>query len=118
LILSTFAGAPSDYQVIENGEIVPGASIFGAIVTDANVTVTVNGAVTQINIPNGGKTFYCYVAAQYSQATSQGLDLSAVIGNRTQTEVNEWWIPALIGLDAFVGLVCVCWFIANLRRYD
>lgn len=61
---------------------------------------------------------YCYVAAQYSQATSHGLDLSAVIGNRTQTEVNEWRIPTLIGLDVFVGLVCVCRFIANLRRYD
>ena len=61
---------------------------------------------------------YCYVAAQYSQATSQGLDLSAVIGNRTETEVNEWWIPALMGLDAVVGLLCVCWFIGNIRRYD
>ena len=49
---------------IENGEIVPGASIFGAIVTDANVTVTVNGAVTQINIPNGGKVFYCFAVKE------------------------------------------------------
>ena len=60
----TYVGAPSDYQVIENGEIVPGASIFGAIVTDANVTVTVNGAVTQINIPNGGKVFYCFAVKE------------------------------------------------------
>ena len=60
----TYVGAPSDYQVIENGEIVPGASIFGAIVTDANVIVTVNGAVTQINIPNGGKTFYCFAVKE------------------------------------------------------
>ena len=59
-------GAPSDYQVIENGEIVPGASIFGAIVisSDTPVTVTVNGAATSINIPNGGKVFYCFAVKE------------------------------------------------------
>ena len=55
----TYVGAPSDYKVIENGEIVPGASIFGAIVVSADtaVTVTVNGAETAVNIPNGGVVF-------------------------------------------------------------
>ena len=59
-------GAPSDYQVIENGEIVPGASIFGAIVISADtpVTVTVNGAATSINIPHGGKVFYCFAVKE------------------------------------------------------
>lgn len=58
----TYAGAPADYKVIENGEIVPGASIFGAIVISAEtpVTVEVNGVATSINIPNGGLVFYCF----------------------------------------------------------
>ena len=62
----TYAGAPTDYKVIENGEIVPGASIFGAIVISADtaVTVTVNGAETSINIPNGGVVFYCFAVKE------------------------------------------------------
>ena len=53
---------PENYQVITNNEIVPGNSIFGAIVVDSAtlVTVTVNGAATTINIPANGKTFYCF----------------------------------------------------------
>ena len=62
----TYAGAPTDYKVITNGEIVPGAAIYGAIVlsSDANVTVVVNGTETVINIPNGGVTFYCFAVNQ------------------------------------------------------
>lgn len=58
----TYAGAPSDYKVIENGEIVPGESIFGAIVISADtpVSVVVNDTSTSINIPNGGVVFYCF----------------------------------------------------------
>ena len=58
----TYAGAPSDYKVIENGEIEPGNAIFGAIVIDSTkeVTVTVNGAETTVNIPAGNVTFYCF----------------------------------------------------------
>ena len=58
----TYAGAPSNYQVITNGEIEPGAAIFGAIVIDsANaVTVTINGAAPSVTIPSGGVTFYCF----------------------------------------------------------
>ena len=58
----TYAGAPTDYKVIENGEIVPGASIFGAIVISAEtpVTVVVNGTATTVNIPAGGTVFYCF----------------------------------------------------------
>ena len=58
----TYAGAPSNYQVITNGEIEPGDSIFGAIVISADtpVTVTVNGVVTTVNIPNSGVVFYCF----------------------------------------------------------
>jgi hypothetical protein len=59
-------GAPSDYKVIENGEIEPGAAIFGAIVIDASkeVTVYVNGVETTVNIPAGGVTFYCFAVKE------------------------------------------------------
>ncbi len=62
----TYEGAPKDYVVIENGEIVPGASIFGAIVISADtpVDVVVNGAPTAINIPNGGNVFYCFAVKE------------------------------------------------------
>ena len=62
----TYAGAPTDYKVITNGEIVPGASIFGAIVISADtpVTVVVNGAETTINIPSGGTVFYCFAVKE------------------------------------------------------
>ena len=58
----TYAGQPTDYKVIENGQIEPGDAIFGAIVIDsANaVTVTVNGVETNVNIPAGANTFYCF----------------------------------------------------------
>lgn len=60
------ATGPVDYKVIENGEIEPGASIFGAIVisTDTPVTVVVNGAATGINIPANGVTFYCFAVKE------------------------------------------------------
>ena len=68
---------------------------------------------------NGAKNIiYCYVAAQYSQATSQGLDLSAVVGNRTESQVNEWWIPALMAFDGVVAVACACWFVSNNKRYS
>ena len=59
-------GAPTDYQVITNGEIVPGASIFGAIVVSAEtpVSVVVNGAATSINIPANGVVFYCFAVKE------------------------------------------------------
>lgn len=58
----TYAGAPTDYKVIENGEIEPGDAIFGAIVIDGTkeVVVTVNGVETSVNIPAGPSTFYCF----------------------------------------------------------
>lgn len=58
----TYAGAPSNYQVITDNQIVPGAAIFGAIVVNnaTPVTVTVNGVATSVNIPNGDITFYCF----------------------------------------------------------
>ena len=59
-------GAPTDYQVITNGEIAPGASIFGAIVVSAEtpVSVVVNGAATSINIPANGVVFYCFAVKE------------------------------------------------------
>ena len=58
----TYAGAPTNYQTITNGEIEPGAAIDGAIVIDSTkeVTVTVNGVETAINIPAGPITYYCF----------------------------------------------------------
>ena len=55
-------GAPTNYQVITNGEIVPGAPVYGAIVIDSTkeVTVTVNGVETTVNIPAGPITYYCF----------------------------------------------------------
>ena len=65
----TYAGAPTDYKVIENGEIEPGAAIFGAIVisSDTPVTVVVNGTPTTVNIPAGGVTFYCFSVKEAGQ---------------------------------------------------
>lgn len=52
--------------MITNGEIVPGASIFGAIVVSAEtpVSVVVNGAATSINIPANGVVFYCFAVKE------------------------------------------------------
>ena len=60
------ATGPVDYKVVENGEIEPGASIFGAIVIDSTkeVVVTVNGTATAINIPANGVTFYCFAVKE------------------------------------------------------
>ena len=62
-------GAPTDYKVIENGEIVPGPSIFGAIVISAEtpVTVVVNGTPTSVNIPANGVVFYCFAVKEGGQ---------------------------------------------------
>ena len=62
----TYAGAPTDYKVIENGEIEPGAAIFGAIVISADtpVVVIVNGVETTVNIPAGGVVFYCFAVKE------------------------------------------------------
>lgn len=58
----TYEGAPSNYQVITDGVIVPGASIWGAIVVSSStpIVVTVNGVATQINIPAGQQVFYSF----------------------------------------------------------
>ena len=58
----TYAGAPTNYQTVTNGEIEPGAAIYGAIVisVDTPVTVVVNGSATQINIPAGNIVYYCF----------------------------------------------------------
>ena len=56
------ANGPENYQVVENGEIEPGAAIYGAIVisVDTPVTVVVNGSATYINIPAGNIVYYCF----------------------------------------------------------
>ena len=61
-----YAGAPSNYQVITDGIIVPGNAVFGAIVIDSTkeVTVTVNGVETTVNIPAGATTFYCFAVKE------------------------------------------------------
>lgn len=72
-----YAGAPSNYQVITNGIIVPGESVFGAIVIDSTkeVTVTVNGVETTVNIPAGAITFYCF-------AVKEGGEYNVVISEK------------------------------------
>lgn len=52
---------PSNFQT-SDGKITSGQSVWGAIVLDAsmNVTVTVNGQATTVNIPKDGKLFYCF----------------------------------------------------------
>ncbi|MBO5930633.1 MAG: hypothetical protein J6Q70_00165 [Clostridia bacterium] len=59
-------GAPTNYQVITNGDIVPGAPVYGAIVIDSTkeVTVTVNGVETTVNIPAGPITYYCFAVKE------------------------------------------------------
>ena len=56
------AAGATDYKDITDGQIIPGASIFGAIVVDSSteVTVTVNGTATTVNIPAGNVTYYCF----------------------------------------------------------
>ena len=86
------ASGPSDYQVITDGIIVPGASIFGAIVIDSTkeVTVYVNGVATNVNIPAGPSTFYCFAVktggAYDVVITEKG---AAVPGNATVTVTNN-----------------------------
>ena len=72
-----YAGAPSNYQVITDGIIVPGEAVFGAIVIDSTkeVTVTVNGVETSVNIPAGANTFYCF-------AVKQGGEYNVVISEK------------------------------------
>ena len=55
-------GSPANYQEITDGNIVPGNSVFGAIVISADtpVTVIVNGDATTINIPSNGVVYYCF----------------------------------------------------------
>jgi len=88
----TYAGAPSDYKVVENGEIEPGDAIFGAIVIDSTkeVSVYVNGVETTVNIPAGPTTFYCFsvkTGGQYDVViTEKG---AAPAGNGIVTVTNN-----------------------------
>ena len=55
-------GAPDAFVDVENGEIVPGQNVWGAIVVagDASVSVTVNGNAPGLTLPNGGKIYFCF----------------------------------------------------------
>ncbi len=48
---------------------------------------------------------YCYLNARYTAVNSQGLDLSSLIG--TKTEPYAWWVPVTITMDCVLaaGLV-------------
>ena len=50
---------------------------------------------------------YTYVDTRYTAMTSLGLDLSSVIG--TKTEVYPWWIWILAGLDVIIVGGCALW---------
>lgn len=55
-------GAPAGFNDVTNGEIVPGASVWGTIVVsnDTPVSVTVNGAPSSFNLPQATVTYYCF----------------------------------------------------------
>lgn len=55
-------GAPAGFNDVTNGEIVPGASVWGTIVVsnDTKVSVTVNGAASSFNLPQATVTYYCF----------------------------------------------------------
>ena len=68
--LQTFnlvGGAPDAFVDVENGEIVPGQNVWGAIVVagDATVSVTVNGNAPGLTLPNGGKIYFCFSVKEY-----------------------------------------------------
>ena len=88
----TYAGAPSNYQIVTDGIIVPGATIWGAIViaADKEVVVKVNGVETSINIPANGVVFYSFAVAtggEYKVEISE--KGAAVEGNATIVVTND-----------------------------
>ena len=58
---------------------------------------------------------YCYVAAQYSMATSQGLDLSTLIDSSQSTDVFPWWVVILVVIDVIAAAGAVVWFVMIFR---
>lgn len=58
---------------------------------------------------------YCYVAAQYSMATSQSLDMSTLIAGSTATNVFPWWVVILVIIDVIAAAGAVVWFIMIFR---
>lgn len=59
---------------------------------------------------------YAYVSTRYTAMTALSLDLTTVIGTRTQPF--EWWIPIVIVLDSVlvVGGIVFCVFITLNKR--
>lgn len=57
---------------------------------------------------------YAYVETRYIMATAEGLDLSSVIG--TKTEVFPWWVIILVALDVAVVGGCAAWGVVVFRK--
>ena len=55
-------GKPDAFVNVENGEIVPGDNVWGAIVVaaDATVSVTVNGNAPGLTLPANGNLYFCF----------------------------------------------------------
>ena len=100
-----YAGAPSNYQVITDGIIIPGNAVFGAIVIDSTkeVTVTVNGVETTVNIPAGATTFYCF-------AVKEGGEYNVVISEKGAAPV--------VGTKGIVNVTNNTTYTYELQSFD
>ena len=73
-------------------------------------------ATAVLSLHRGAKNvLYCYVSAQYSMATSEGLDLSTLVETMVSTDVFPWWIIILAVVDAAAAAGAVVWFVLVFR---
>lgn len=58
---------------------------------------------------------YCYVAAQYSMATSSGLDLTTLVSTQVSSDVFPWWIILLVVIDVIAAAGAAFWCVMVIR---